>query len=330
MNILFYCPFNFGFNSKHLDQLGGIETLNLELSKKLSDVGHKVYLATHCNKIFKSKNLINIPIKKLLKTNYNFNIVISSNDSTIFKHFSNTKKILWMHNTLAIEKALRKKKFFQILFNKIDAVFVSNYLSKITSNIYMFSKKNVIHNFLPKIFEKVKINYNRKKIFIWSVQRQKGLQETLDMWSKKIFNKNSDVKLYIYGIKKKSFKNKLIYYRKRNIFFFDKVSKYELKKIYNKSLAMICLGYDETFCLNALEANACGLPIITFGKTALKNFTTNNKNGFLVKNYQDLENKILDLSMSKINKNIINYCYSNSKNFHLSKIISRWLKIIKL
>ena len=115
-----------------------------------------------------------------------------------------------------------------------------------------------------------------------------------------------------------------------SIFFFDKVSKYELKKIYNKSLAMICLGYDETFCLNALEANACGLPIITFGKTALKNFTTNNKNGFLVKNYQDLENKILDLSMSKINKNIINYCYSNSKNFHLSKIISRWLKIIKL
>ena len=30
---------------------------------------------------------------------------------------------------------------------------------------------------------------------------------------------------------------------------------------------MICLGYDETFCLNALEANACGLPILTFCKT---------------------------------------------------------------
>ena len=93
---------------------------------------------------------------------------------------------------------------------------------------------------------------------------------------------------------------------------------------------MICLGYDETFCLNALEANSCGLPIITFGKTALKAFTINNKNGFLINDYMDLEKKILDLSSSKIDKDIINYCYNNSKKFHLNKIISQFLKIIKI
>ena len=93
---------------------------------------------------------------------------------------------------------------------------------------------------------------------------------------------------------------------------------------------MICLGYDETFCLNALEANSCGLPIITFGKTALKDFTINNKNGFLINNFIDLENKILDLSVSKVNKDIINYCYNNSKKFHLNKIISQWFKVIRI
>ena len=45
---------------------------------------------------------------------------------------------------------------------------------------------------------------------------------------------------------------------------------------------MICLGYDETFCLNALKANSCGLPIFTFGKTALNELILNN-NGIIVK-----------------------------------------------
>ena len=328
MNILFYCPFNFDLKSKNIDQLGGIETLNLELSKMLSNYNHKIYLATYCNKVTRIKNLINIPIQRLSNKNYEFDFIISSNDSKIFNRLNITRKLLWLHNTLAIEKALRKGVFFPILFNKVNVVFVSKYLKKITSFLFFFRKKNVIPNFLPKIFEKTKKNFDRKKIFVWSVQRDKGLQETLNLWSEKIFMKRKDVKLYIFGIKKKSFKNKLSYYTKRNVFFFDKVSKYKLKTIYNKSLAMICLGYDETFCLNALEANACGLPIITFGKTALKDFTKNNKNGFLINNFNELEHTVLDLAKSKINRDIVNYCYDNSKKFYLNKVISQWLKLI--
>ena len=51
---------------------------------------------------------------------------------------------------------------------------------------------------------------------------------------------------------------------------------------------MICLGYDETFCLNALEANSCGLPVLTFGKSALNELILNNYNGFVVNNFKDL------------------------------------------
>ena len=197
MNILFYCPFNFDLKSKNIDQLGGIETLNLELSKMLSNYNHKIYLATYCNKVTRIKNLINIPIQRLSNKNYEFDFIISSNDSKIFNRLNITRKLLWLHNTLAIEKALRKGVFFSIFFNKV----------------------NVIPNFLPKIFEKTKKNFDRKKIFVWSVQRDKGLQETLNLWSEKIFMKRKDVKLYIFGIKKKSFKNKLSYYTKRNVFF---------------------------------------------------------------------------------------------------------------
>lgn len=329
MKILFYCPFIFNLESKYLSRLGGIETLNIEIAKKLSNYNHKIYLATHSQKIITKKGIINIPIRKLFDKAYNFDLIISSNDSKIFNHFGKSKKFLWLHNTLAIEKSLRRGLFFPIIFNKINAVFVSNYLNKITSWFYLFNNRQVLPNFLPTIFERAKRNYQRKKIFIWSVQRTKGLQQTIDIWSEKIYTKRKDFKLYIFGINRDKFKNRLQYYKKRNIFFFDRVSKLKLKNVYNKSLAMICLGYDETFCLNALEANSCGLPIITFGKTSLKDFTINNKNGFLVKDFNELENKILDLCKSKIKRNMIEYCYNRSKKFYLNKIILQWLRLIK-
>ena len=56
MNILFHCPSKFSLNSKNIKSLGGIETLNLELSKNLSLKGYNVYLSTICTKIIKKKN----------------------------------------------------------------------------------------------------------------------------------------------------------------------------------------------------------------------------------------------------------------------------------
>ena len=42
------------------------------------------------------------------------------------------KKIYYGYNRLQIEKSIRKKQFLPIIKNKIDAVFVSKYLERIT------------------------------------------------------------------------------------------------------------------------------------------------------------------------------------------------------
>ena len=52
MKILFYCPFKFDSTSYKKKFLGGIETLNLDLSIELAKKGYKIYLATLCNKTF--------------------------------------------------------------------------------------------------------------------------------------------------------------------------------------------------------------------------------------------------------------------------------------
>ena len=222
MNILFHCPSKFSLNSKNINSLGGIETLNLELSKNLSLKGYNVYLSTICKKIIKKKKLINLPIKILKKNNklYNFDYVISSNDPNIFDLFKTSKKILWLHNTLAIEKAIRKKKFLSIFRNKITTVFVSDYLKTVTSKLYLFDKRIVIPNFLSYVFKKNKFNFKRNNNFVWSVQRDKGLKEILKIWINSIYPVNKNTKLFIFGIKKTKFNNLTNFYKKYNIFFF--------------------------------------------------------------------------------------------------------------
>ncbi len=332
MNILFYCPFKFDLNSKKISSLGGIESLNIDLCKELAKKKiFKIFLATHCKKKIEKKNLINIPIKKILdnKDNIKFDIIISSNDPNIFNRFKFSKKILWMHNTLSIEKSLRKKKFFSIIKNKISAVFVSKYLKDKTSKIYFFNKRIIINNFLSKKFQIQNLNYKRKKIIVWSVQRERGLDNTIQMWIKKIYPKNPKLNFYIYGVDKNKYKNKMKYLKNFNIHFFGRVSKDKLRNIYTKSLAMICLGYDETFCLNALEANACGLPLLTFGKTALKDYAINNYNSFIIKNFYDLSKKIELISNEKINQKVIINSFNKAQKYRLEKIVKLWINLIK-
>lgn len=332
MKILFYCPFNFNINSTNLKSLGGIESLNLELSKYLSKSNYKIFLATYCKKIIKKKNFINIPINFLLKniSSYKFDKIISSNDPTIFNYTKNSKNYLWLHNKLPIEKALRKKKLFSIVRNKISAIFVSNYLLKKTSNIYNFNQKFVISNFLDPTFSNIEIKMYRKPYFIWSVQRKDGLNEILDIWINKISKYNSKAKLFIFGIDKKSFSKKDIKtFLNYNIILKGRVSKKILKFYYSISMGMICLGYDETFCINAIEAFSCGLPLITFGLTAVEELI-NNKNSFKINQFNDVHKiifKIIDMNRYQ-RKKYVNYCYNFSKRYKIKKIVPSWKKIL--
>ena len=96
-------------------------------------------------------------------------------------------------------------------------------------------------------------------------------------------------------------------------------------------MAMICLGYDETFALNVIEGFSCGLPMITFAYTAVEEIV-NKKNAFLLKDYNQLTNTIYyisNLNMIK-RKKIEKYCINYSKHYLLDKIFDKWIKIIGL
>ncbi|MDC1138409.1 glycosyltransferase [Candidatus Pelagibacter sp.] len=316
-----------------MKKIGGIESLSFDLAKNLSDKNYKITLSSNCNKTYYRNKIRNLPLQ-LIKKNpkkYNFHFIISSNDSTIFSLYPDSKKFLWLHNPLQIEKSFRKWQFFHILNNRPTVVFVSDYLRKITSSFYFFKQKVVIPNFLTSNFTtNIKIK-KRKPIFVWSVQRDKGLLVTIDMWINRIHPISSNAKFYILGMNKNPTKYKKRYLESKNIFFLGRVSKTKLRNIYLVATGMICLGYDETFCLNALEANSCGLPVITFGKTALNELIKNNYNGFIVNDFNELSDKILSFLKinSKNEKKIRSNSLSFSKKYHPNNVTYKWLKLLK-
>ena len=141
---------------------------------------------------------------------------------------------------------------------------------------------------MDKKFENLKINFNRKPIVIWSVQRERGLNKTIKTWIEKVYSENNKAELHIFAVKNLQIK----IFLKNIIFFHGRVDKKILIKYYSKASCMVCLGYDETFCLNAIESFACGTPVISFKKTALNDLIINNLNGFKVDNFTQIAKKI--------------------------------------
>jgi glycosyltransferase involved in cell wall biosynthesis len=310
MKILLYV--NTSQNLDNSNFLGGIEILNYELANFLKKKHNTI--------------ISNTLSKKLLSISWD--IVISSNDSRIFNQVKTKRKILWLHNKLQLEKAFRKKQLFSLLFNNIEAVFVSKYLNENTTRLYNFSKRTVISNFLPSIFEKNKFSKNKKSkknLFVWSVQRRLGLDELINVWKKKIYSLNSNCELHVFGVNYKN--NKLIKY---NIFCHGKIPRHKLLNFYKKSTGMICLGYDETFCLNAIEGMKIGLPIISLGKTALKEIIKDKINGYLIDNISNIDVPIMHLinldsyRRLSLSKNCIKF----ASNYNSNIVFNDWERLI--
>ena len=313
MKTLIYIDTKLNLNKKNL---GGIESLSLYLKKELTN--------KKINCVISNKITNNISKRK-------WDNLISSNDSRIFEKVKSKKNILWLHNKIQIEKALRKKQLLPIIKNKIYSVFNSKYLLENTSNIYFFKQKLIIPNFLTKEFENLKINYRRKPYFVWSVQRERGLNDLINLWVEKVHPYNKSLKLFIFGIDLNKIKTFKINYKRYNIFFKGRVNKNILIKYYQNSLGMICLGYDETFCLNAIESYACGLPILTFGLTAVSEIST-KKNSFRGSNFNHIYKYIVFLSEmnAKSRKKLIDNCVNYSKKYYIKNVIGKWIKLLKV
>ena len=331
MKLLFINNSLINLNNKNINKVGGIEHCNIELAQSLSRLGQEVTLVSKIKNKQIVNNITNLPFNYLtsIENNNLYDIVVSSNYSQVFKFKQKSIKVLWMHNELQIEKSLRKKEFLPIILHRPHVVFVSNYLKQLTTSLYPFKSKTIIPNGCSELFLNNKRNKNIKPIFIWTVKRDRGLDEIIDIWCKIIFKKLPLAELHVHGLNVPKKKNINIDYDKFNIKFFGVVSRDFLANKYKYSTAMLHPGYDETFCISALEALASGLPVITFNRTALAERVVNNINGYIVETFEDMAAKAINLvlnksQLSKLSKNAI----KSSKKFCWNNVAHTWNKYL--
>jgi len=331
MKLLFINNSLINLNNKNINKVGGIEHCNIELAQGLSRLGHEVTLVSKIKNKQKVKNITNLPFNYLtsIENNNLYDIVVSSNYSQAFKFKQKSIKVLWMHNELQIEKSLRKKEFLPIILNKPHVVFVSNYLKQLTTSLYPFKSKTIIPNGCSELFLNNKRSKIIKPIFIWTVKRDRGLDEIIDIWCQIIFKKLPLAELHVHGLNVPKKKNINIDYDKFNIKFFGVVSRDFLANKYKYSTAMLHPGYAETFCISALEALASGLPVITFNRTALAERVINNVNGYKVENFEDMAAKAINLvaNKSQLTK-LSNNASRSSKKFCWNNVAHTWNKYL--
>jgi D-inositol-3-phosphate glycosyltransferase len=204
--------------------------------------------------------------------------------------------------------------------------FIDEDSNRITSEYEILSKADLVtssskfeYNFLNQNYEtqeqKLRIVYpgvnvdlfkptSTKKentlLVVGRIQPQKGQINTLKLFHK-LHMLSPDLKLNFVGGPSgndgkeylKTIENEIEQTGlKNNVQFLNSATQEQLINEYNKANIVVHASQYETFGLIALEANACGVPVVSINQGPLKETIENGHNGYIAESFED-ENLIL-------------------------------------
>jgi glycosyltransferase involved in cell wall biosynthesis len=298
---------------------------------------------------FHPKNLLKLPhhittLKKRLKDIAPDVVVVCSHSAdTYFIPFIKTKipKIKEFHYSKFIEIDKRKKptSLFKTLFFKFADYVETKYNKLVALNpdeAAYFKSNNVVVipnplTFYPETISNVNENVVISAGRIASVKRFDIL---IDIWEL-VHSKNKDWQLHIYGTGEQKYidelEQKIKNKKLSNHLFLKGTTNHIQNKMLHSSL-FVMTSDNECFPLVLLEAQACGLPIISFDCPNGPRNIINNKNGRLIK-MKDLNHfseTILELSSnSSLRKKLGEDARLNSGKYNIEKVMGKWIGLFE-
>ena len=119
---------------------------------------------------------------------------------------------------------------------------------------------------------------------------------------------------------------------KNNVQFLNSATQEQLINEYNKAKIVVHASQYETFGLIALEANACGVPVVSINQGPLKETIENGQNGYIAETFED-ENLILFckniLSDSEYQSKIQINCLNVAKQYDWKNTVKQLKKIYR-
>jgi len=306
MNICLVDNTEFQYDSNFLysQKLRGAESVLINISNELKNIGNKVTIINNCPKTTIINDIRWININAISKIE-NFDLVIANGDCNLFKYANSKKNILFSHSVQTIEKFIRKNQLFSYLKYRPKVCFISNYHKQSRSKLlYLFGNINLRWS-VDDIFIKSQISDNvDQNLAIFTSRPDRNLEMLINIWENLIEVKNKKIKLMITDnnfniISNNIFKRKLI--DQRNL-------------IEELSKSRVCLipGHKaELFCLAAEEAKELCIPLITLGIGCLSERVEHGKTGFVAKNNKEFANYTIELfSNNDLWKSMRNYLIS--------------------
>jgi glycosyltransferase involved in cell wall biosynthesis len=293
MNICFLDKTSFTYNSKDVNsfKLRGAETVLINLSNSLLELGHQVTVINNCQRNEQINNINWININNLSEK-LTFDLVVSNNDCQLFDKVNSKKKILLSHSIQNIEKFIRKNQFFSYFKHKPKVALLGKYHLKKRSFITRMFGYFLLPYGIDEIFINTKLNYINgidKDLAIFTSRSDRNLDLLINIWKNSIHPNFKSGKLLITPKKDCSSENSNIISRVTG-------DRETMINDLNSSRMFLVPGHEaELFCLAAEEARELCLPIITLGIGSLSERVIHGKTGFIAKNNDEFSQYAINI-----------------------------------
>lgn len=256
------------------------------------------------------------------------------------------KCVAWVHGFLNYYELKDIKETEQI--KRVVFVGENMYYSYIADDII---KKSVyIYNMFEPKFSKHRDCYNHDICYLGALNRYKGFHVLAKAWPKvlehvpdaqlyvmgkgNLYNRNSE--LGKYEIAESNYERKFMKYLVdesgriiQSVHFLGNIGK-EKAELISKMCAGVVnpTAITETFCISAIEIEACGVPICTKGRYGLLDTVINGQTGLFSNNSKDLANNIIRLLKDKeLNNTMSTNAIAFVQKFAPDNLIAEWTKV---
>lgn len=158
---------------------------------------------------------------------------------------------------------------------------LSKYSKRVLSKIYKIKIERVKGGVDVRYFKNLGLKRSKKLLFVGSMSKLKGCEFIIKGLSKIPKVDRPELTIVVNGGKNIDYFQKLAFKNKVRLEVKKNISDKELIKIYNKAFLFLYFPYKEPFGLVALEAMACGLPVLGVNEGGVKE--TLGKENFIIK-----------------------------------------------
>ena len=355
MKIIFICTKSITFNkflksqSDFLTKKGYKIVVACSDSNKLDIKNILKYKINFPQKVSQLLNLINYieifkQIKKLVKENpksiFYLHTPVASHLFRFFTFFYKLKIIYFVHGFRFTKTTNSIKNFFFKIIEKIFSLKTNVYIT-INDEDYNYAQFNLLKkppcfkingiglNLSKKHFKKKMLDKKeiKKILVIAAYKKEKGYFEILKL-AQKLKNHNIHIDCYGYGNYSRF--NSVKIKKKINNISFNKFDNNLEKKI-KKFDILLHLSKREGLPVSVMQSLSFGLPVICYDIRGNNDLVKDDFNGYFVKSYKDVPNKLyyLKLENAIFNQMRKNAFKSINKSFSNNIINSKIYNIIK-